>query len=162
MGDYFAHWLKIGERKGAQLPKIFFVNWFRKDRDGKFIWPGFGDNSRVLKWIAQRLDGKADADETAIGLVPTKDSLDISGLNLADSALDTLLGVDLDVWDEEAALVTPHYEKFGAKLPKRLWDEHKALLARLSDARNGKLKAAAARGPQAAKVTDKANSASAN
>ncbi|HRO02784.1 MAG TPA: phosphoenolpyruvate carboxykinase (GTP) [Terricaulis sp.] len=151
MGDYFAHWLKMGERKGAQLPKIFFVNWFRKDRDGKFVWPGFGDNSRVLKWIAQRLDGQADALETAIGLTPTKDALDLSGLQISDDALDTLLNVDLDVWDEEAALVTPHYEKFGAKLPKRLWDEHKALLGRLKDARSGTLKTAAARAASGAK-----------
>jgi len=153
MGDYFAHWLKMGERKGAQLPKIFFVNWFRKDRDGKFVWPGFGDNSRVLKWIAQRLDGQADAQETAIGLTPTKDALDLSGLQISDDALDTLLNVDLDVWDEEAALVTPHYEKFGAKLPKRLWDEHKALLSRLKDARSGTLKTAAARAAGGAKQT---------
>jgi len=154
MGDYFAHWLKIGERAGAKLPGIYFVNWFRKDKAGKFIWPGFGDNSRVLKWIAERLDGKADAHETPIGLLPTKDALDLSGLSLDDEALDTLLGVDLDIWDEEAALVKPHYEKFGAKLPKRLWDEHKALLARLKDARAGKpLKAAAARGRSGPRVT---------
>ena len=162
MGDYFAHWLKIGERKGAKLPKIFFVNWFRKDRDGKFIWPGFGENSRVLKWISERLDGQADAQETAIGFTPTKDALDLSGIKLSDDALDTLLGVDLDVWDEEAALVVPHYEKFGAKLPKRLWDEHKALLGRLADARAGKLKVAAARGPNAPKITDKSDTAAAN
>src|SRR5690606_31045753 len=162
MGDYFAHWLKIGERKGAKLPRIYFVNWFRKDQNGKFIWPGFGDNSRVLKWIAQRLDGKADAQETAIGLTPTKAALDLSGLKLSDDALDTLLGVDLDVWDEEASLVVPHYEKFGAKLPKRLWDEHKALLARLKDARAGKLKLAAARGPNAPKDTEKSDAAAAN
>jgi phosphoenolpyruvate carboxykinase (GTP) len=155
MGDYFAHWLKIGERKGAKLPQIYFVNWFRKGADGKFIWPGFGDNARVLKWICDRLDGKADAHETAIGNVPTKESLDVSGLTLSDEALETLTSVDLDVWDEEAALVTPHYERFGAKLPKRLWDEHKALLARLKDARNGKLRVAAARGPNAPRVTAK-------
>jgi phosphoenolpyruvate carboxykinase (GTP) len=140
MGDYFAHWLKIGERKGAQLPRIFFVNWFRKDKDGKFVWPGFGDNARVLKWISDRIDGTADARETAIGLLPTRQSLDLSGLSISDEALDTLTGVDLDVWDEEASLVVPHYEKFGERLPKRLWDEHKALLARLKDARNEKQK----------------------
>jgi phosphoenolpyruvate carboxykinase (GTP) len=162
MGDYFAHWLKVGERKGARLPRIYFVNWFRKDRDGKFVWPGFGENSRVLKWIAERLDGKADAQDTAIGFTPTKDALDTSGLKLSEEALETLLGVDLDVWDEEAALVTPHYEKFGAKLPRRLWDEHKALLSRLKDARNGKLKIAAARGPNTPKVTAKADQPTAN
>ncbi|HEX8900347.1 phosphoenolpyruvate carboxykinase (GTP) [Vitreimonas sp.] len=152
MGDYFAHWLKVGERQGAKLPKIFFVNWFRKDQNGKFIWPGFGDNSRVLKWIAERLDGKAAALDTPIGRVPTKNALDTSGLNIADEALDLLLGVDLDVWDEEAALVTPHYEKFGDRLPQRLWDEHEALLARLADARSGKVKIAAERGPASPRV----------
>jgi phosphoenolpyruvate carboxykinase (GTP) len=149
MGDYFAHWLRIGERKGAKLPKIFFVNWFRKNRDGKFIWPGFGENARVLKWISERLDGQAEAVETPIGYVPTQESLDTSGLNLSREALDTLLGVELDVWEEEAALVAPHYEKFGAKLPKRLWDEQKALLARLADARSGKAKLGGARAPAA-------------
>jgi phosphoenolpyruvate carboxykinase (GTP) len=152
MGDYFAHWLKVGEQKGARLPKIFFVNWFRKDRDGKFIWPGFGDNARVLKWISERLDGVAEARDTAIGRVPSKAALDTSGLSLSDEALETLLGVDLDVWDEEASLVTPHYEKFGARLPQRLWDEHEALLARLKDARGGKVKIAAERGPAAPRV----------
>jgi phosphoenolpyruvate carboxykinase (GTP) len=162
MGDYFAHWLKMGERKGAQLPRIFFVNWFRKDKDGKFVWPGFGDNARVLKWVSDRIDGTAEARETAIGLVPTKESLDLSGLSISDEALDTLTGVDLDVWDEEASLVVPHYEKFGDRLPKRLWDEHKALLARLKDARNGKQKLAAARGPASPRVTAKEEQPSAN
>ncbi|MBL8530582.1 MAG: phosphoenolpyruvate carboxykinase (GTP) [Hyphomonadaceae bacterium] len=162
MGDYFAHWLKIGERQGAQLPKIFFVNWFRKGADGQFIWPGFGDNSRVLKWVCERLEGQADAQETAIGYTPTKEALDLNGLKLSEEALDTLLGVDLDVWEEEAALVAPHYEKFGAKLPKRLWDEHKALLARLKEARAGSLKVAAARGPSAPKVTARTDQPTAN
>ncbi|MBL8544494.1 MAG: phosphoenolpyruvate carboxykinase (GTP) [Hyphomonadaceae bacterium] len=159
MGDYFAHWLKIGERKGAKLPKIFFVNWFRKNQDGKYIWPGFGDNARVLKWISERLDDKAEARETAIGLLPTKDALDLSGLSIDDASLDILLGVDLDVWDEEAALVKPHYEKFGERLPQRLWGEHAALLERLAEARSGKpaLKAAAARGPAAPRATAKAD-----
>ncbi len=151
MGDYFAHWLKMGEHKGAQLPRIFFVNWFRKNREGKFIWPGFGDNARVLKWLCERLDGVADARETPIGLVPTKDALDASGLDLSDEALDTLLGVDLDIWEEEASLVAPHYERFGSRLPKRLWDEHKALLQRLADARSGKTKGAGAHQPAGAR-----------
>jgi phosphoenolpyruvate carboxykinase (GTP) len=152
MGDYFAHWLKIGERQGAKLPKIFFVNWFRKNQDGRFIWPGFGDNARVLKWVSERLDGKAAANDTPIGRVPTPASLDTTGLSLSNDALDTLLGVDLDVWDEEASLVTPHYEKFGDRLPQRLWDEHEALLARLADARSGKVKIAAERGPASPRV----------
>ena len=135
MGDYFAHWLKIGEQIDANLPRIFFVNWFRKDQGGKFIWPGFGDNSRVLKWICERLDDVAAARETPIGHVPTKDALDLSGLSLSDEDLGTLLNVDLDVWAEEAALIPPHYEKFGARLPRRLWEEHVALVERLDAAR---------------------------
>jgi phosphoenolpyruvate carboxykinase (GTP) len=159
MGDYFAHWLKIAERKGAKLPRIYFVNWFRKDQHGKFIWPGFGDNARVLKWICERLDGKAEARETPIGFVPTRTALDTSGLKISDEAMDTLLGVDLDVWAEEASLVTPHYEKFGDRLPQRLWDELAALIERLSDARSGKTGAriAAARGPSAPRATAKAD-----
>ena len=155
MGDYFAHWLKVGERQGAKLPKIFFVNWFRKDQNGKFIWPGFGDNSRVLKWICDRLDGKAEARDTAIGRVPAKGALDLSGLDVPDAAMDTLLNVDLDIWEEEAALIPPHYEKFGSKLPQGLWDQYDELVGRLSKARGGKtaLKLAAARGPKAARIT---------
>jgi phosphoenolpyruvate carboxykinase (GTP) len=157
MGDYFAHWLKIGERDGARLPKIFFVNWFRKDQHGKFIWPGFGDNARVLKWISDRLDGAAEARETPIGFVPAKGALDVSGLKISDEAMETLTGVDLDIWDEEASLVTPHYEKFGDRLPQRLWDELAALVERLGDARAGKTgtRAAAARGPNAPRATAK-------
>jgi phosphoenolpyruvate carboxykinase (GTP) len=150
MGDYFAHWLKVGERQGAQLPKIFFVNWFRKDQDGKFIWPGFGDNSRVLKWISDRLDGIAEARETAIGYVPAKGALDTSGLSISDEAMETLTSVDLDVWGEEADLIPAHYEKFGDRLPQRLWDEYAGLIERLGAARAGRpLRAAAARGPNA-------------
>jgi phosphoenolpyruvate carboxykinase (GTP) len=158
MGDYFAHWLKIGERRGAKLPKIFFVNWFRKDQSGKFIWPGFGENSRVLKWISERLDGQADARETPIGLVPTKDSLDLSGIRLSDEAIETLLGVDLGVWAEEADLIPAHYERFGARLPQKLWDQYAALIERLGAARTGKregAKLAAARGPNAPRATKK-------
>ena len=154
MGDYFAHWLKIGERKGAKLPKIYFVNWFRKDKDGKFIWPGFGDNSRVLKWICERLDGKAEAKQTPIGNVPAKGALDLSGLDISDDALELLTSVDLEVWAEEANLIPGHYEKFGERLPQRLWDEYAALIERLGDARGDKtLKAAAARTAAAPRAT---------
>jgi len=156
MGDYFAHWLKVGERKGAKLPKIYFVNWFRKDPNGKFIWPGFGENARVLKWISERLDGKAEAKQTAIGHVPAKGALDVSGLKLSDEALNLLTNVDLDVWAEEADLIPAHYEKFGKRLPQRLWDEYAALIDRLGEARAGKpaAKMAAARGPSAARAKD--------
>jgi phosphoenolpyruvate carboxykinase (GTP) len=131
MADYFAHWLKIGQKSDAKLPKIFFVNWFRKDKNGKFIWPGFGENTRVLKWIVDRLEGTAAANDTAIGRVPTKSSIDISGLNLSDAQMDTLLGVDHDVWREEAGLIPPFFEKFGDRLPQALWDQHSQLVSRL-------------------------------
>jgi phosphoenolpyruvate carboxykinase (GTP) len=160
MGDYFAHWLKVGERAGAQLPRIYFVNWFRKDKDGKFIWPGFGDNARVLKWISERLDGVAEAKDTPIGRVPTKEALDVSGISIADEALDTLLGVDLDIWEEEASLIPAHYETFGDRLPQRLWEEQEALLDRLSAARPGRPRLAAARGPNAPRVVAKGGEAS--
>ena len=133
MADYFDHWLKIGKaHDAAKLPRIYFVNWFRKDEKGKFIWPGFGENSRVLKWIVERLEGVADAQRTPIGLLPTKASLDVAGLGLTDKQIDTLLSVDREVWAEEAATIPPSYEKFGARLPAALWNQHKALLERLA------------------------------
>ncbi|MBU6320263.1 MAG: phosphoenolpyruvate carboxykinase (GTP) [Alphaproteobacteria bacterium] len=133
MGDYFAHWLKIGAAAPdpSKLPKIFFVNWFRKDTNGKFIWPGFGENSRVLKWIVGRLEGTAHANETAIGRVPAKSSLDVGGLGLSDGQLDTLLAVNHDVWREEASLIPAFFERFGEHLPRELWDQHGALTRRL-------------------------------
>ncbi|GAA3233974.1 phosphoenolpyruvate carboxykinase (GTP) [Nonomuraea helvata] len=129
MGDYFDHWLDIGRRKGAKLPRIYYVNWFRKNADGKFIWPGFGENSRVLKWIVDRLNGEAKAVPTAIGLLP--DDLDTEGLDLSEEDLRTLLSVDKDVWREEASRIPAHFDKFGSHLPKELWDEYHALLDRL-------------------------------
>ena len=120
-----------GHRAGARLPKIYFVNWFRKDRNGKFVWPGFGDNSRVLKWIFERVTGKADAQETPIGLTPTAEALDLTGLDISREHLDLLLNVDLDVWREEASLVPGHYERFGDRLPQELWDQLASLNARL-------------------------------
>ncbi|MBE1587673.1 phosphoenolpyruvate carboxykinase (GTP) [Nonomuraea angiospora] len=129
MGDYFGHWLEIGRRKGAQLPRIYYVNWFRKNAEGKFIWPGFGENSRVLKWIVDRLNGEAKAVPTAIGLLPA--DLDTEGLDLTEEDLHTLLSVDKDVWREEASLIPAHFDKFGSHLPKELWDEYNALLDRL-------------------------------
>ncbi|MGW0483821.1 phosphoenolpyruvate carboxykinase (GTP) [Nonomuraea sp. NPDC003214] len=130
MGDYFGHWLKIGRRKGAKLPRIYYVNWFRKNADGKFIWPGFGENSRVLKWIVDRLNGEAKAVPTPIGLLP--ETLDTEGLDLPEEDLRTLLTVDREVWREEAALIPAHFDTFGTHLPKELWEEYNALLDRLS------------------------------
>ncbi|HZB32472.1 MAG TPA: phosphoenolpyruvate carboxykinase (GTP) [Streptosporangiaceae bacterium] len=132
MGDYFGHWLDIGRATDSEkLPRIYYVNWFRKDADGRFIWPGFGENSRVLKWIVERLNGRADAAKTPIGHVPTKAALDTEGLDIGDDDLDALLSVDPEVWKQEAALVPPFFDKFGDHLPKELWDEYKALVNRL-------------------------------
>jgi phosphoenolpyruvate carboxykinase (GTP) len=131
MGDYFNHWLKIGQRPGAKLPRIYFVNWFRKGADGAFLWPGFGENSRVLKWIVERLENRADARPTPIGRVPHREDLDLAGLNISDDAVEQLLSVDAAVWAEEADLVPDHYNSFGANLPEGLWREHGQLLHRL-------------------------------
>jgi phosphoenolpyruvate carboxykinase (GTP) len=133
MGDYFGHWLKMGEQAPdpSKLPRIYFVNWFRKDERGKFVWPGYGENSRVLKWIADRLVGRAEAADTAIGLLPAPGSLDVSGLGLTQDQLDLLLTVDADIWRQEAALVPAFYERFGDHLPAALWAELDALVARL-------------------------------
>lgn len=135
MGDYFAHWLKMGQgRDASKLPRIFFVNWFRKDQDGRFVWPGFGDNARVLKWISERIDGDAEAVDTAVGRVPSVTALDLSGLDLTPAQLSTLLDVDAAVWAEEAALIPDFYRQFGDRLPTALWNQHAALVARLDDA----------------------------
>jgi phosphoenolpyruvate carboxykinase (GTP) len=132
MGDYFAHWLSMQDRTDpGKLPAIYFVNWFRKDDEGHYVWPGFGENSRVLKWISGRIDGTAAATDTPIGRVPTRDSLDIDGLDLTDAQLELLLSVDPAAWREEADLVGPHYERFGEHTPKALWDELDKLKARL-------------------------------
>ncbi|MFE5329346.1 phosphoenolpyruvate carboxykinase (GTP) [Embleya sp. NPDC056575] len=132
MGDYMAHWLDIGRATSAdKLPKIYYVNWFRKDADGKFVWPGFGENSRVLKWIVERLEGLAGGVDTPIGVLPTRESLDLKGLDLSDAELDLLLSVDREIWKQEAALVPEHLEKFGTHTPQGLWDEYNKLVARL-------------------------------
>jgi phosphoenolpyruvate carboxykinase (GTP) len=151
MGDYFAHWLKVGEGADpAKLPRIFFVNWFRKDARGKFAWPGFGDNARVLKWIVDRLDGRAEAEDTAIGRVPAPASLDLSGLDLSAETLELLLSVDPEDWRREAALVAQHYEKFGDRLPPALMAQLKALGERLDSAEAECLAGAARRPPRVA------------
>ncbi|WP_292258590.1 phosphoenolpyruvate carboxykinase (GTP) [Brevundimonas sp.] len=142
MGDYFAHWLKMGEgRDPAKLPRMFFVNWFRKGDDGKFVWPGFGDNARVLKWIAERIDGTAEALDTPVGRVPSREALDLSGLDLSEAQLETLLTVDAEVWTEEAALIPEFYAQFEDRLPAALWGQHEALTRRLDEARAAALAA---------------------
>ena len=142
MGDYFAHWLALGERAdAAKRPRIFFVNWFRKDRDGRFVWPGFGDNVRVLKWITERLEGEAEAVETPVGRVPPREALDLGGVDLSDEQLRTLLEVDPEVWSEEAALIPAFFDRFAERLPEALWRQHRALTKRLEEARAAKLAA---------------------
>jgi len=134
VGDYIGHWLEIGRTAGAaKLPKLFWVNWFRKGDDGSFLWPGFGENSRVLKWVMERLDGTADADETAIGYVPTPESLDLSGLDLDLATVEELLSVDPDAWRAEAELISTHFDSIGERLPGAMRDELADLEKRLSD-----------------------------
>ena len=128
-GDYFQHWLDIGNQPGANLPKLFYVNWFRKDEDGRFIWPGFGENARVLKWVLERIAGSADAIETPIGMVPRTEDLDVSGLELGSEALESLLAVDQDEWRNELSLIEEHYETIGDRLPS----EMRVQLERLAD-----------------------------
>jgi phosphoenolpyruvate carboxykinase (GTP) len=135
MGDYFAHWLAVGSKADpARLPRIFYVNWFRKGTDGKFLWPGYSDNGRVLKWIFERVEGTAQASETPIGRLPAPGSLDLSGLKVPEAALAELLRVDIDGWIAELPLIRKHYERFGARLPQELRDELLALERRLQAA----------------------------
>jgi phosphoenolpyruvate carboxykinase (GTP) len=132
MGDYFQHWLEIGRREGAQLPKLFLVNWFRKGEDGKFLWPGFGENSRVLKWVVERVAGTGVAVDTAIGRVPSTEGLDTTGLVIGDAALTELLSVDAGSWGAEVPQLEEHYASIGATLPKVLKDELQELEQRLA------------------------------
>jgi len=133
MADYWDHWLKIGTMTDeSKLPKLYQVNWFRKDDDGKYIWPGFGENSRVLSWIIDRVDGLADAIETPIGNKPAEGSLFLDGLDLTDKQVEELFAVDKDRWLEEADLTEEYFEKFGDKVPQELRDELADLRARLA------------------------------
>ncbi|MBQ6848358.1 MAG: phosphoenolpyruvate carboxykinase (GTP) [Clostridia bacterium] len=120
MGDYFRHWLEMGKKLGDKAPKIFNVNWFRTDDEGDFIWPGFGDNMRVLNWIIDRCEGKADATETAIGFVPKPEDIDLTDLDMDIDTLKSILKVDKDVWTKEAEEIEEHYKKFGDRLPEEL------------------------------------------
>lgn len=132
MGDYMGHWVDVAKGKDqSKLPKIYYVNWFRKNDAGKFVWPGFGENSRVLKWIVGRLEGSADGVETPIGILPTVASLDTDGLDLPAADLEFLLTVDKEVWRDEASLVPAHLNTYGDHTPKELWDQYEALVERL-------------------------------
>jgi phosphoenolpyruvate carboxykinase (GTP) len=135
MGDYFAHYLKIGSRRGAKLPKIYYVNWFRTDDNGKFLWPGYGENSRVLKWIFERCDGKVHAVDTPIGRLPEPADLDTKGLDLPAADIAELLGVDVEGWLAEIPSIRGHFAKFGSHLPDGLNREVDELEDRLRKAK---------------------------
>ena len=135
MADYFAHWLAVGKHSSeAALPKIFFVNWFRRDDNGRFLWPGYGENSRVLKWVFERVAGLTDAVDTPIGMLPAPGSLDTTGLGVANDDLDTLLSVDVDGWKAAIPQIRAHYAQFGDHLPDRLTAALDELDAKLANA----------------------------
>ncbi|MEA2139339.1 MAG: phosphoenolpyruvate carboxykinase, partial [Solirubrobacteraceae bacterium] len=135
MAEYFAHWLDMGKQEGADLPKIFYVNWFRKDPEsGKFLWPGFGENSRVLKWVFERCAGTADAVESPLGFVPTEGAIDTSGLEMSDEDLATVLDVDLDALRLQLPQMREFLDKFGDDLPDEIAAQLDALEGRLTTA----------------------------
>ncbi|MGW8284776.1 MAG: phosphoenolpyruvate carboxykinase (GTP) [Candidatus Deferrimicrobiaceae bacterium] len=131
MGDYFQHWLEMGVRLGEKAPRVFYVNWFRRGNDGRWLWPGFGENSRVLKWMCDRVDGKVGARETFIGLLPEEGDLDLSGLSIPPSDMEELFQLDPDVWKSEYFDIEVFYDRFGSHLPKRLEVQLRALRDRL-------------------------------
>jgi phosphoenolpyruvate carboxykinase (GTP) len=133
MADYFAYWLELGRRQDVRLPRIFYVNWFRKAQDGTFLWPGFGENSRVLAWIFRRCQGSADAIETAIGLVPPLGAggIETAGLDVSAEAMASLLEVDSEGWEQQLPQMREHFRGFGGKLPAELQAQLDALEKRL-------------------------------
>jgi phosphoenolpyruvate carboxykinase (GTP) len=133
MGDYFQHWLNMGDRLGSAAPRIFYVNWFRKTTEGKWLWPGYGENSRVLKWMCERVAGQAGAEVTPIGLMPTAADLDLTGLDVSSESVQELLRVDLEAVRAEVPDLRRHFDQFGERLPARLRDQLQALEARLTD-----------------------------
>ena len=132
MADYFGHWLEMGKSLGENAPKIFNVNWFKLDDDGNFIWPGFGDNMRVLDWIIARCEDKVDAVDTAIGYIPKAEDLNLKGLGISDEVLAELLKVDTALWKDEATGIEEFFAKFGDRLPKELITELDNLKSRLA------------------------------
>jgi phosphoenolpyruvate carboxykinase (GTP) len=137
MGDYFGHYLKIGaQAEASKLPKIYYVNWFRTDEYGNFLWPGYGENSRVLKWIFERCEGKAHAVETPIGRLPEPADLDVRGLDISPANLARLLSVDREGWLAEVPLVKAHFAQFGSRLPEGMQSEIAGLEERLKAAKN--------------------------
>lgn len=133
-GDYWKHWLALGQ-KAKRAPKIFHVNWFRQDRNGRFMWPGFGENLRVLRWIADRCEGKVDAIETPIGFLPRLQHLDISGLDMDPAALETLLSIDAGAWRQEVDAIGKYLDEFGSRVPQQLREELKGVAQRLDAAK---------------------------
>ena len=134
-GDYMNHWLEIGKQADeSKLPKIFQVNWFRKDEEGNWLWPGFGDNARVLKWVVERLDGDAEAVETPVGYVPAPGAIDTTGLAMSEEQVAKALKVDVEEWRKELPLIEEWFAKFGDKLPSQLADELATLKANLENA----------------------------
>ena len=131
MGDYFQHWFDMGDKLGDKSPKVFYVNWFRKSEDGKFLWPGFSENSRVLKWMCDRVDGKVEARETPIGLLPNKQDLDFSGLNMSPEDMKELLSTDREAWKAEIPDIENHFASFGDHLPDRLKKQLQEFIQRL-------------------------------
>ncbi len=131
MADYWGHWLDMGKTEGAKMPKVYYVNWFRKNEAGKFMWPGFGENSRVLKWVFERCNGAADAIETAIGNMPTLDGIDFNGLDMSDEDIANLMRVDTEGWLSELQGIEEYYDTFGAHLPAELRAQVQALRERL-------------------------------
>jgi phosphoenolpyruvate carboxykinase (GTP) len=134
MGDYFAHWLKMG-RSVPNPPAIFHVNWFRTDKAGRFIWPGFGQNLRVLLWMIERVKGKGKVTETPVGLVPTADALNLDGLDLSRADVETLLAVDRDEWAAEVPEIRQFFDRFGGRLPESLGQSLDVLAQQLTAAR---------------------------
>ncbi|MBQ1536938.1 MAG: phosphoenolpyruvate carboxykinase (GTP), partial [Ruminococcus sp.] len=136
VGDYWNHWLEMGEKLGENAPKIFNVNWFKKDDEGNFMWPGFGDNMRVLDWIIRRCEGTVDAQETPIGYVPKPEDLNLEGLDMTDAQVEALLAVDKDLWAEEIKEMRRYYDEDiaakGGKIPAALYEELDKLEARFA------------------------------
>jgi phosphoenolpyruvate carboxykinase (GTP) len=134
MADYFGHWLRVGRREGARLPRVFLVNWFRKDDQGDYIWPGYGENSRVLEWIFRRCEGEGETVETPIGLVPADGELNVEGLDLSAVELRKLLAVDADELRDQLPQVKGHLARFGDHLPGEIQEQLEALQRRVGGA----------------------------
>ena len=131
MADYFGHWLRVAQRDGAELPRVFHVNWFRKDDEGKFLWPGFGENSRVLEWVFRRCDGEGEMVDSALGLLPAEGELNTEGLEISAEAMRELLSVDEKALREQLPQIEEHLAQFGDDLPAEIRGQLEALKQRL-------------------------------